>query len=212
MSFRNKYGAAATMVALLVAAGPASGADESSRKYLNDECLAREATKPSLRHDLLPSARFRRVESLDSSQVDDQGRHVDTWFRSAEETARLPGGVELTIHLAGCEDYSMTYEFRLPASRQSLSDQTYWLSQTGRLMAAVRQVTVKSEPIQWAELQSALSRASRTRSSNTSHDQTAFQWESEQGGEYGVGVMTLRIRAVHQGPADVLTVSYYVSL
>jgi hypothetical protein len=212
MSFQSKCGAAAAAVALLAAAGPASGAGASSQKYLNDGCLAREASKPSLRHDLLPSARFRRVESLESAQVDDQGQRVETWFRFAEETARLRGGVKLTIYLAGCEDYSMTYEFRLPRSRRSLSNQAYWLSQARLLMADVRQVTVADEPIQWAELDNVLSRASRIRRPDSPHDQKAFRWESEQGGEDGVGVMTLRIRAQHRDQADILTVSYYVSL
>ena len=131
---------AAALLVLATAAAPAPSA-AASRPALSreiDDCTLATRDKPTLDRRRLPGAAFRIVSEQSGWEKDAKGREVTLYFRHGRDSARLKGGVLLTVDQGGCyDDYYNSYAFTLTGDATPLSNRAYWNRKAAALLREV---------------------------------------------------------------------------
>lgn len=159
------------------------------------ECVAATRDTPTLSRKVLPSARFRIVEAPIGWERRD-GKVVDVYLRTGEETAQLTPRVKLQVNLGGCETYSNVYRFTIP--REPKAGQAFWLRKSAELIALVEPANLDTG-VDLDQLRQALLKAAK-------HKPAALE------GPIRGEDRTFDVKIEDKADATVVTVGYYIAL
>ncbi len=169
-------------------------------KYADCDRAAPDA--PTLSHKVFPTATFAIVDQTFGSEGDTPLRQ-----KVGRERVRLSDAVELTVVQSGCEDYAVSYEFRLTEPVPAKADQAYWLERAAQLIAQVEPGN-RNPVVRLKRLRDALHRrAARSRGRPLAPEQMIE--ERLDNNELGTGYdLTLK----RTRSAAILTVAYWEEL